>query len=125
MERISDRLMTAMKAANVTYVELAERTGISKSALQRYATGETEKIPLDRLETMAVALNVSAAHLLGWDEKDPPVQVDERIWSSICADETKLTIAAWIASLSHEQLLQVAKVLSALLDKEIPPSALK
>lgn len=125
MERVADRLMAAMKAAGVTYVELAEKTGISKSALQRYATGETEKIPLDRLEEMAVALNVSAAHLLGWDEKNPPAQMDERIWKSICADETKLTLTTWIASLSHEQLLQVAKVLSAILDKEIPPSALK
>lgn len=68
MEKIADRLMTAMKAANTTYVDLAQKTKISKSALQRYATGKTEKIPLDRLETMADALGVSAAYLMGWDD---------------------------------------------------------
>ena len=42
---------------------------ISKSALQRYATGETAKIPLDRLKLMADALGVSQAHLMGWEEE--------------------------------------------------------
>lgn len=120
MERIADRLMAAMKAANVTYVELAERTGISKSALQRYATGETEKIPLDRLEAMATALDVSAAHLLGWDEKNPPAQVDERIWKNICSNGTKLILATWIAELEGDDLSKVSSVLAAILEKRTP-----
>lgn len=120
MERISDRLMAAMKAANATYIELAQKTGISKSALQRYATGETEKIPLDRLEAMAVALDVSAAHLLGWDEKNPPAQVDERIWKNICSDSTKLILATWIAELEGDDLAKVSSVLAAILEKRSP-----
>ena len=61
MEKISDRLMAAMKATDTTYIELAQRTGISKSALQRYATGETEKIPLDRLEALGYQPRISLA----------------------------------------------------------------
>lgn len=121
MEKIADRIMSAMKNSNTTYIELAQRTGISKSALQRYATGETEKIPLDRLELIAQALDVSAAYLMGWDEKNPPDHVDEGIWRAICTDPTKLTIANWIADLDEDDLSKVASVLSVILDKRIPP----
>ncbi|MBU5627749.1 helix-turn-helix domain-containing protein [Oscillibacter sp. MSJ-2] len=116
MERIADRLMAAMRAANTTYVELADRTGISKSALQRYATGETEKIPLDRLESIADALNVSAAHLLGWDENNPPAQVDEGIWKTICADSAKLRLVTWIATLDQDTFRRMEKILDAAFD---------
>ena len=55
----------------MTYGDLATKTGIAKSAIQRYATGETKKIPLPRLEALADALGVSAAYLMGWDEPSP------------------------------------------------------
>lgn len=55
----------------MTYGDLAAKTGIAKSAIQRYATGETKKIPLPRLEALADALGVSAAYLMGWDEPSP------------------------------------------------------
>ena len=55
MGAIAERIMQAMKTTGTTYVDLAKRTGVSKSALQRYATGETEKIPLDRVEMIASA----------------------------------------------------------------------
>ena len=64
MGAIAERIMQAMKTTGTTYVDLAKRTGVSKSALQRYATGETEKIPLDRVEMIASALNVSPEY---WD----------------------------------------------------------
>lgn len=65
---IADRIMLAYRNSRLTYQELETRTGISKSALQRYITGETGKIPIDRLESIARALNVSAAYLMGWEE---------------------------------------------------------
>ena len=68
MGAIAERIMQAMKTTGTTYVDLAKRTGVSKSALQRYATGETEKIPLDRVEMIASALNVSPEYLLGWTD---------------------------------------------------------
>lgn len=124
MEKISDRLLAAMRDADITYVELAKQTGISKSALQRYATGETEKIPLDRIELIARALNVSAAYLLGW-ENNPPVPFDEGVWEKICEDDVKILIMNWIANMDHEQPIQIIKILSAITGKEIPPSLLE
>lgn len=46
MSECSDRILQALKQADLSYGELAKLTGISKSALQRYATGETKKFLL-------------------------------------------------------------------------------
>lgn len=67
MTEVSKRLSAMISRRGLTYGDLAERTGISKSALQRYATGETAKIPLDRMEKLARALKTTPAYLLGWD----------------------------------------------------------
>jgi len=68
MSEISDRLLQVINYRDISYGDLAKATNIPKSALQRYATGETEKIPIDRLETIAGALNVSTAYLMGWTD---------------------------------------------------------
>lgn len=62
------RILKSMSEKNVSYGELSSMTGIPKSALQRYATGATEKIPLPRVEMIANALNISAAYLMGWED---------------------------------------------------------
>lgn len=90
MNDISHRILAAIRAANISYGELAAITGVPKAALQRYATGATEKIPVDRLEAIARALHTSAAHLLGWDEDEPadetkPSRID-RIYQALNPD---------------------------------------
>ncbi len=67
MSDISERLLARLESVNISYSELSSRTGIPKSALQRYCTGATEKIPLDRLSKIASALDVPVTYLLGWD----------------------------------------------------------
>lgn len=70
MSVISDRLLALINEKGMSYGELSKLTGIPKSALQRYATGETEKIPIERIKSIAKALNVSAGYILGWlDDK--------------------------------------------------------
>lgn len=72
---VAARLMAAIKKAGLSYGELATMTKIPKSAIQRYATGETEKIPLNRIRALASALNTSASIILGWtgDEHRPTI----------------------------------------------------
>lgn len=67
MSEISKRILSILLDKEISYGELSERTGIPKSALQRYATGQTEKIPIDRLEKIANAIGSSAAYLMGWE----------------------------------------------------------
>ena len=66
MSELSTRILALIEQKDLSYGELADLTGIPKSALQRYATGSTEKIPLPRIEVIAKALGVSSAYLIGW-----------------------------------------------------------
>lgn len=65
---IPSRIMALIRDQHVSFRELSEKTGIPKSAIQRYATGETGKIPLDRIELLAKAFGVTSAYLMGWEE---------------------------------------------------------
>ncbi len=72
MNEIAKRLYDAITAKKLSYGELAALTGIPKSAIQRYATGTTEKVPMDRLVRLAAALGVSVSALSAAAEEDPP-----------------------------------------------------
>jgi len=54
---------------NLSYQDLADKTGISKSTLQRYETGFIKNLPIDKLEILAFALNASPSYLMGWKEE--------------------------------------------------------
>lgn len=69
MSDISNRIIAFIQQEKISYRDLSEATGIPKSALQRYATGETEKIPLDRLELIAHAFHTTPAYLMGWEDE--------------------------------------------------------
>lgn len=75
MSVTSERLKELIERTGLSYAEIEKVTGISKSSLQRYATGQTKKIPLDVVETLASKFNASARYLLGWEE-DPRPQMD-------------------------------------------------
>lgn len=75
MKDRAERINEAIEKSGYSYAELSKITGISKSTLQRYATGETKKIPIDNIEKIAIATNTDSRYLMGWDnessEKDP------------------------------------------------------
>ena len=65
----SERIKALIDSSDLSYQELEKLTGIKKSSLQRYASGVTTKIPLDVIEKLSIAFNVSQEYLMGWDEK--------------------------------------------------------
>lgn len=69
VSEMSNKILELIEQQRLSYSELSEITGIPKSSLQKYATGQTEKIPLDRLERLASALGVTSAYLIGWEDK--------------------------------------------------------
>lgn len=78
----AQRILKLIEESNISYSDLAKRTGISKSALQRYAKGTTEKIPIDRIAQIAKAFDVSSAYLMGWQERkenDPAPQEETNL----------------------------------------------
>jgi repressor LexA len=78
MCQLSNRILKAITNAGLTYSELSARTGIPKSALQRYATGETDKIPAKYIEKIARATRVSPIYLMGWSEPIPKKSLSYR-----------------------------------------------
>lgn len=66
--KIANRLENAIKNSNLSYAELEKRTNISKSALQRYASGKTKKIPLDVITCLAPILGVTPQYLMGLED---------------------------------------------------------
>lgn len=66
----SERIKALVEGSDLSYVELEKLTGIKKSSLQRYASGTTTKIPLDVIEKLSAAFNVSQEYLMGWDENN-------------------------------------------------------
>lgn len=77
MNEISRKLQLLIQEKHISYRELSEKTGIAKSAIQRYVVGETGKIPIDRIKLLADALDVSAAYLMGWEEESTVSPVSE------------------------------------------------
>lgn len=66
----SERIKNLVDNSGMSYQDLEKLTGIKKSSLQRYASGVTTKIPLDVIEKLSIAFNVSQEYLMGWDNKE-------------------------------------------------------
>ncbi|MDF3001041.1 MAG: hypothetical protein K0Q48_1160 [Bacillota bacterium] len=74
MRNIVERIKSRRIELEYSFQDLADLTGMSKSTLQRYETGGIKNIPLDKLKTLARALNVSPEWIMGWErnaEKKP------------------------------------------------------
>ena len=69
MSTRAERIKSLIEQSGQSYQELEKTTGIKKSSLQRYASGVTTKIPLDVIEKLSKAFNVSQEYLMGWEEK--------------------------------------------------------
>lgn len=67
-ECIAENLQKARKKCGYSYQQLADKTGLSKSTLQRYESGAIRSLPLEKAEQLAQALNITPAELLGWHE---------------------------------------------------------
>lgn len=69
MNDIIDRIRSRRIELNMSYQDLANKTGLSKSTLQRYETGAIKNMPLDKLKILSNALDVSQTYILGLDEE--------------------------------------------------------
>lgn len=74
IELITKRLKQAIDDSGLSFVQLAERTGIPKSTLQRWATGQIKRIPVDSISVIASVVGVSAKWIMGWDEPRQAIQ---------------------------------------------------
>ena len=89
IERIKEKRMEL----EMSYQDLSDATGISKSTLQRYETGYIKKVPINQIEILAKALHTTPNYLMGWDTVEqvtPTVPLTPRDERQIAADLEKM-----------------------------------
>lgn len=69
---IAERIKTRRIQLGLSYQDMADRTGMSKSTLQRYETGGIANIPIHRLKDIARALEVTTQWILGTQPLSTP-----------------------------------------------------
>lgn len=114
---IAERLREAMNIRDMKQVDLVRQTGINRSAISRYLSGEYE--PKNKpVYELAKALDVSDQWLLGYDVpmERPKAQKNNDAISDIVlqmrSDEEFLSIVQKISKMDSEK----RKSLNALLD---------
>ena len=97
MHDIMKRMKTRREELNMSYQTLSEKVGISKSTLQRYETGYIKNMPVDKLEEIANALEISPLYLMGWEEKEisQMSRVKERIFGAVTIMSEKDAEKIW------------------------------
>lgn len=65
---IGDRIRKIRQEQRRTLQWLASKTGTTRQTIQRYETGDISNIPSDKIEKIALALNVTPSYLMGWEE---------------------------------------------------------
>ena len=68
MQKIMTKIKNRREELGMSYQMLSEKTGISKSSLQRYETGSIKNMPLDKIEFISKALSTTPAYLMGWED---------------------------------------------------------
>ncbi len=75
----AERIKQRRKELGLSYQELAELTGLSRSTLQRYETGSIKNIPLDKLDVLAEGLKTTVMYILGKPEPNNAEIIDRGI----------------------------------------------
>lgn len=65
---IGNRIKHARDLRDVTLDDIAKKVGVAKSTIQRYETGKITTIKIPVVESIAIALNVNPAWIVGKSE---------------------------------------------------------
>lgn len=93
MDTISERIKKALYLRNMKQVDLVERTGIGKSSISTYISGEYEP-KQKNIYKIAKALNVNEAWLMGYDvpmERTTSIPDNDLDLSIIQRERSKMT----------------------------------
>ena len=66
------KIETLRKMKGMTLEELGERVGVGKSTVRKWENGMIANMRRDKIAKIAAALDVTPAHLMGWDEQQLP-----------------------------------------------------
>ncbi len=107
-ERIIERIKARRMQLDLSYQDLADKTGISKSTLQRYESGKIKNLPIDKLEILADALDTSPGYLMEWQEPKAITNAEEAM-TFILQQPSLMAFGGYdIKKMSHEDLISFA-----------------
>lgn len=110
---MNNRVRDLIRASDLTYREISEKTGIPLASVHVYAT-KNMSIPPERLEALAKALGVNAPYLIGWtDEPSPHINIKLNTLSQI-----NEKVFWMFGALGAEEKEQVLDYISFLLEKK-------
>ena len=80
---VGERIKNRREEIGMTVDELAEKLGKNRATIYRYERGDIEKLPIEILEPISRALDVTPGFLMGWSQKAetapaPSLSTDER-----------------------------------------------
>lgn len=74
---IGDRINKRRLEKSMTLEELGKKAGVSKVTIHKYEANIITNIPSDRIESMAKALEVSPAYLMGWSDNTEEIDISK------------------------------------------------
>lgn len=76
---MGDKIRNKRKELRLTMLEVAEKTGVSEATVSRWESGDIANMRRDKIVSLASALQVSPAYLMGWEEEEKPTMIVENI----------------------------------------------
>lgn len=67
---MTEKIKYHREKLGLTLEELGKRVGVGKSTVRKWETGIIANMRRDKIEKVAIALNISPAYLMGWED-DP------------------------------------------------------
>ncbi len=65
---VGERIKERRQYLGMSVDELADKLGKNRATIYRYESAEIENLPLNILEPLAKALDVTPSYLMGWDK---------------------------------------------------------
>ena len=75
---IGERIKQYRKKAHLSADELAQKIGKNRATIYRYGNGDIKDLPISILESLAIALDVTPADLMGWVSDTPILSSTEQ-----------------------------------------------
>ncbi len=78
---MSEKIKKLRLENNMTLEEVGNAVGVGKSTVRKWETGQIANMRRDKIAKLAVALNVSPAYLMGWeDEENKPISSSKQAY---------------------------------------------
>lgn len=101
---IGDRMKMRRKQLKISADEIANQLGVSRSTIFRYEKGEIEKLPTERLATIAMILKTTPEELMGWNS-DKATSSIETIYNKLEEPRQKVVLETAQAQLDEQEQL--------------------